>query len=294
VASRVSWPYQPGSLSAAVSAVLTSGEGPHPLDDVEALVNQAGAEKPDQPPPVRLLDIPRVPGAPSVFLSYRMGDDAAAFAAAIVDEAVAARYGPQAVFRAQRSLPQGASLPESLFAAARQAQVVLVLIGEDWERETDLQGRRRIDNPTDYVVAELNAAARSHVPIVPVLVGNRGPLRADDLPESLRPLALSQYLHLPQDLDREQIAALIDRLLAPSEAQTQSVTERSEGLLGAEHPDTLTARANLADSYGQAGRTNDAITLLEQVVADSERLLGAEHPDTVAAKEASRMWKARH
>jgi hypothetical protein len=58
----------------------------------------------------------------------------------------------------------------------------------------------------------------------------------------------------------------------------------AERLLGPEHPDTLMARANLATSYSQAGRTNDAITLLEAVLADSERLLGPEHPNTLTAR----------
>jgi hypothetical protein len=80
------------------------------------------------------------------------------------------------------------------------------------------------------------------------------------------------------------------RPLVPPPRPTHMIKSRSTAAL----LDTLTARANLADTYRQAGRTNDAITLLEQVVADSERLLGAEHPHTVAAKEASRMWKARH
>ncbi|MEV4453840.1 tetratricopeptide repeat protein, partial [Streptomyces mirabilis] len=55
-------------------------------------------------------------------------------------------------------------------------------------------------------------------------------------------------------------------------------------LLGPEHSDTLTARANLGTAYREAGRTPEAITLLEQVVADAERGLGPEHPDTFAAR----------
>ncbi|MEU8670751.1 tetratricopeptide repeat protein, partial [Streptomyces anulatus] len=51
--------------------------------------------------------------------------------------------------------------------------------------------------------------------------------------------------------------------------------------MGAEHPNTLTARGNLATSYRQAGRTGEAIELLETVAADTERLLGAEHPNTL-------------
>ncbi len=51
-----------------------------------------------------------------------------------------------------------------------------------------------------------------------------------------------------------------------------------ERLLGDDHPDTLTARANLAASYQQAGRTSEAIAILGRVVADRERLLGDDHP----------------
>ncbi|MFD3326594.1 tetratricopeptide repeat protein [Streptomyces sp. NPDC058701] len=46
----------------------------------------------------------------------------------------------------------------------------------------------------------------------------------------------------------------------------------------------MTARANLATSYWQAGRTAEVILLLEQAVADFERLLGPDHPDTVTAR----------
>ncbi|MFF7251528.1 tetratricopeptide repeat protein, partial [Embleya sp. NPDC008237] len=69
----------------------------------------------------------------------------------------------------------------------------------------------------------------------------------------------------------------------------QVLTDR-ERLLGAEHPSTLTARANLGASYRQTGRTGEAIALLERVLADHERLLGGEHPGTVAVADALRRW----
>jgi hypothetical protein len=43
-------------------------------------------------------------------------------------------------------------------------------------------------------------------------------------------------------------------------------------------------RGDLALSYRSAGRTSDAIVLLEQVLADSQRLLGAEHPNTLLVR----------
>ncbi|MEU7586796.1 tetratricopeptide repeat protein [Micromonospora sp. NPDC049230] len=55
-------------------------------------------------------------------------------------------------------------------------------------------------------------------------------------------------------------------------------------VLGDEHPDTITARANLATSYRQAGHTNEAITIEEEVVNDAARVLGAAHPHTIGAR----------
>jgi hypothetical protein len=57
-----------------------------------------------------------------------------------------------------------------------------------------------------------------------------------------------------------------------------------ERILGDEHPDTLTARANLAGSYRSAGRTPEAIELQQRVLSDRERILGDEHPDTLTAR----------
>lgn len=55
----------------------------------------------------------------------------------------------------------------------------------------------------------------------------------------------------------------------------------------------MLARAHLAASYRQAGRTSEAITIEKQVVADRERLLG-DHPDTVTAAATLEGWKNRY
>jgi Tetratricopeptide repeat len=50
-------------------------------------------------------------------------------------------------------------------------------------------------------------------------------------------------------------------------------------------------RASLAASYRQAGRTAEAVTILEKVVTDYEQIIGPRHPDTLAAANALRGWK---
>ncbi|MFJ8436007.1 tetratricopeptide repeat protein [Kitasatospora sp. NPDC094019] len=64
----------------------------------------------------------------------------------------------------------------------------------------------------------------------------------------------------------------------------QSLAADAERLLGDDHLDTLISRANLALSIQRAGRTGEAIDLLEWVLADRERLLGDDHPDTLTAR----------
>ena len=52
-------------------------------------------------------------------------------------------------------------------------------------------------------------------------------------------------------------------------------------MLGIEHPDTLTRKANLALMYREQGRYKQAKELGLKAVQDSERVLGGEHPDTL-------------
>jgi hypothetical protein len=61
------------------------------------------------------------------------------------------------------------------------------------------------------------------------------------------------------------------------------VLEASRRLLGEEHPDTLTAMANLAATVYAQGDLAGARKLFEQVLEASRRLLGEEHPDTTIA-----------
>ena len=53
--------------------------------------------------------------------------------------------------------------------------------------------------------------------------------------------------------------------------------------LGADHPDTLTAMHNLAISYRQAGRLEEALGMGEEVLRLRREKLGADHPDTLDA-----------
>ncbi|MFX4295175.1 tetratricopeptide repeat protein, partial [Streptomyces bohaiensis] len=73
-------------------------------------------------------------------------------------------------------------------------------------------------------------------------------------------------------------------LHTPATTYWETLHHTTQRLLGNDHPHTLTARANLAASYGSAGRTREAIDLQERVLADLERILGTDHPNTLTAR----------
>ncbi|NUT48938.1 MAG: hypothetical protein HOV94_16765 [Saccharothrix sp.] len=63
-------------------------------------------------------------------------------------------------------------------------------------------------------------------------------------------------------------------------------------ILGADHPDTLDARAHLAGSRAEAGDIDGAIAELESLFVDRLRILGPDHPATLDAREHLARWRA--
>jgi len=59
--------------------------------------------------------------------------------------------------------------------------------------------------------------------------------------------------------------------------------ETSKTKLGVDHPDTLTSMANLASTYRNQGRWDDAEKLEVQVIETSKTKLGVDHPDTLTS-----------
>mmetsp|Transcript_9304 Transcript_9304/g.16448 ORF Transcript_9304/g.16448 Transcript_9304/m.16448 type:complete len:602 (+) Transcript_9304:61-1866(+) len=74
-----------------------------------------------------------------------------------------------------------------------------------------------------------------------------------------------------------------------AEAMLRQITDRRSSALGASHPDTLAARAELAailSRKGDAESAAEALALRREVANLSETCLGPEHVDTLAAKAA--------
>jgi hypothetical protein len=63
--------------------------------------------------------------------------------------------------------------------------------------------------------------------------------------------------------------------------------------LGPEHPDTLTARGDLADWRGEVGDAAGAASAFEQLLEDRLRVLGPDHPQTLATRSDLARWRGQ-
>lgn len=129
-----------------------------------------------------------------VFVSYRREDSSGH--AGRLQEHLGVELGKKSVFVDVGSIDPGINFEEAIEKAIVGSKVVIAVIGTDWLNAQDEQGRRRLDNPDDYVRLELERAFQRNVKVIPVLVRGATMPRAEDLPESLRKLSAIQSLEI--------------------------------------------------------------------------------------------------
>lgn len=126
----------------------------------------------------------------TVFLSYRRQDSADICDR--LNDRLRRRYGTSHVFRDASAILAGSEFPTALRQALDECRVVLVLIGPTWLDARDALGRRRLEDPSDWVRVEIATALRAGKKVVPVLVRGARMPSAAELPEDLRGLVERQ------------------------------------------------------------------------------------------------------
>jgi TIR domain len=155
-----------------------------------------------------------------IFISYRRGETA--YPAGWLYDRLADHYGDDQVFKDVDSIELGDDFVEVITRAVGSCDVLLALIGEDWLSITDAQGRRRLDDPHDFVRLEIEAALARNVLVIPILVGGAKMPNVEELPDSLARLAYRQALELSParfDFDTGRLLKVLDKTLAEIRAE---------------------------------------------------------------------------
>ena len=106
---------------------------------------------------------------PRVFLSYRR-EDSAAYAGRIEDR-LRRTLGRNQLFMDVDNIPLGVNFAKVLQDEIAKCEVLLVVIGRNWLGAREDDGRRRLDNPDDFVRIEIATALRcARSAVIPILL----------------------------------------------------------------------------------------------------------------------------
>ncbi|MBU2580877.1 MAG: SUMF1/EgtB/PvdO family nonheme iron enzyme [Alphaproteobacteria bacterium] len=122
-----------------------------------------------------------------VFISYRRDD--AKWEAREIYRSLTQVLPRDNVFMDVDSIPPGADFVDVLEGWVNECDILLALIGSGWIDAMDPKaGRRRLENPNDFVRIEVRKALERGIPVVPVLLDGAPIPDSDRLPDDLKML----------------------------------------------------------------------------------------------------------
>jgi len=145
-----------------------------------------------------------------VFLNYRRGDSSGHTGR--LYDALTARFGADQVFIDVDNIAFGQDFVARIGEVLSMVDVTLVVIGREWLDASTSDGRRRLDDPGDFVRIEIETALRRGILVVPVLVEGAEMPSSAALPAPLQPLARRNACSLDDRDWKRGVARLVNAL----------------------------------------------------------------------------------
>ncbi|MGB1254346.1 MAG: TIR domain-containing protein [Thiolinea sp.] len=144
------------------------------------------------------------------FISYRRQDSAGHVRA--IHDRLRQHFHPDQIFMDVEDIPLGTDFVTVLDSNLQDCVIMLVMIGPDWLDIRSSNGKRRLDNPNDFVLLEIHQALKRNIGIIPILVDGAPMPTEADLPDVLKPLARRQALELDNKHYDSGIQTLIESM----------------------------------------------------------------------------------
>jgi hypothetical protein len=213
-----------------------------------------------------------------IFISYRREETA--YPAGWLFDRLADHFGSGQIFKDVDSIDLGDDFVDKISTAVGSCDVLLALIGDRWLTITDEEGRRRLDDPGDFVRVEIEAALSRNVRVIPILVDGARVPRVDEVPPSLAKLVRRQALDLSPsrfDFDTSRLLKVLDKTLAEVRTAEDGAPAGSEGPVTS---DLSEAEPQKAPEPSEQARRTPADSFSPIVVATPDEPSGpSESPD---------------
>lgn len=120
-----------------------------------------------------------------IFISYRRADSPEA--AGRIYDRLKSHFGEKQVFFDIDSIPPGIDFRKYIIESVSKCDVLIVIIGERWFAKDD-NGVSRLEDPSDFVRIEIEAALKRGIPVIPVPVGSAKEPTEAELPANIKDL----------------------------------------------------------------------------------------------------------
>jgi formylglycine-generating enzyme required for sulfatase activity len=193
---------------------------------------------------------------PRIFLSYRREDSR--WPSGQIAQRLSSHFGKDQVIYDLDALAPGLDFHKQLEYEVKTCDYLIAVIGRLWLTACDDQtGRRRLDDPEDWVRREIELALSLGIPVIPLLLDDISMPSPDQLPEGLKDLprrhaqSIHPHPHLDFDLQRliekieqinkkrleDEIQTEKDRIAKKAKDERDRLEKRAEDL--AEHEKQL-------------------------------------------------------
>jgi hypothetical protein len=160
-------------------------------------------------------DSNNVTQSPKVFLSYRR-DDTAGHAGRLFDQ-INNHFGDRVrIFMDVDSIAPGEDFVNVIENAVGACEILIVVIGRNWLTATDQTGKRRLDNPEDFIRLEIATALNRNIRVIPVIVQDAAMPHRDQLPEALASLSRRNAIEVSDErwkYDVDRLIKVIEEVL---------------------------------------------------------------------------------
>jgi TIR domain/Sel1 repeat len=198
-----------------------------------------------------------------IFISYRRND--ASYPAGRLYDRLSARFPRNQIFIDVNNLDLGIDFVEEIEQRVASCDVLIAVIGRHWLETSDEQGRRRLDNPADFVRIEIGTALKRDIRVIPVLVEGASMPQSGELPDDLKLLSRRHALELSHtrfDADSEQLVKAVQR-----ELENPQVEPRRKSQFQSDAPDS----PSTTPSFNQA--SSKSVTSGIEWLAEARRYL---------------------
>jgi hypothetical protein len=170
----------------------------------------------------------------TVFISYRR-ETASGEARALFNDLVD-QLGKNSVFMDVDSIALGRDFRSILQKTLGTCDLMLVIIDKDWVTVKDEKGKIRLENPSDYVRLEVEAALKRDIVVTPVLVKGAQMPSPEQLPAEIGDLTYRNAFEITFNRWESDVREMMRRLGLDSPERGGGVSAHGRSTLSGEAP----------------------------------------------------------